>query len=199
VIPSIQIGPIFRKGFTIARLKENAPDSRNLLGMDILKDYGCRFYFDDNKVTIECDDENDNRDAYQPLIMDKKFHPYIDIQFGNASVKAVWDTGSSITVVDINFIKKYPEFFEAAGQSEGTDSAGSTHQTPVFIMKNATIGKNRFPSHRVAGVDLTIVNTKAEFPFSLIAGYSTICKANWLFDFPRKKWSILKMSGEIVG
>jgi len=31
--------------------------------------------------------------------------------------------------------------------------------------------------------------------FDLILGYSTLSKANWLFDFPRKKWAISKLLG----
>jgi hypothetical protein len=28
---------------------------------------------------------------------------------------------------------------------------------------------------------------------TMILGYSTLSQANWLFDFPRRKWGILEM------
>jgi len=52
-----------------------------------------------------------------------------------------------------------------------------------------------FPPHRVAGVDLSHVNSTIEVRMDMILGYGTLRKANWLFDFPRKRWAITKRLG----
>ncbi len=68
-------------------------------------------------------------------------------------------------------------------------------EAPMFIMSAAVIGDTLFPPHKVAGVDLSRVNSTIERPMDLILGYSTLSKANWLFDFPGKRWAISKRLG----
>ncbi|MBZ0289725.1 MAG: hypothetical protein K8I30_19030, partial [Anaerolineae bacterium] len=97
-----------------------------------------------------------------------------------------------ITVVDMAFVQKHPDYFQESGQSSGTDSAGTTVQTPMFIMAETTIGTQRFTPHKVAGVDLSPVNATLDRPMNLILGYSTLRQANWIFDFPGKRWAISK-------
>jgi hypothetical protein len=118
------------------------------------------------------------------------------VRFGEQKANVTWDTGASITVVDLNFVQRHPEFFQIAGRSLGTDSTGAAMETPMFMMSGATIGGKVFPPHKVAGVDLSHVNAAIERPMNMILGYNTICKANWIFDFPGKRWVISKWLGE---
>jgi hypothetical protein len=39
------------------------------------------------------------------------------------------------------------------------------------------------------------VNDSIEVPMDLILGYTTLSQANWLFDFPDKRWTISKHWG----
>jgi|GEM_PF-1009577 len=192
-VPSIEIGPISKINFTLNRTAETDPDLRNLIGMDILKDFCCHFFFDTNRVLVDTNAEAEAGDNFQELFLDSKFHPYVEVEFGAAKANAVWDTGAGITVVDLNFIKKYPTYFQQVGNSTGTDSSGFKMETSMFIMAATTIGNNIFPTHKVAGVDLSQVNSTIELPMDLILGYSTLSKANWLFDFPGKRWTISRL------
>jgi gag-polyprotein putative aspartyl protease len=191
-VPSIEVGPISKRNFRLVRTAEKGTARSNLIGMDLLKDFCCHFFFDENRVSVDANDESGGGYTFQELFLDKKFHPYVDVQFGTLKAKAVWDTGAGITIVDMNFIKTHPAFFQEAGQSTGTDSTGSKMETPMFIMAATIIGNIVFPPQKVAGVDLSHVNSTIEVPMELILGYSTLRKANWLFDFPRKKWAISK-------
>jgi hypothetical protein len=38
------------------------------------------------------------------------------------------------------------------------------------------------------------VNSKIEHPMTMILGYSTLYRADWVFDFPGRKWGILEMA-----
>lgn len=194
-VPSIKVGPISKNEFAVARMVAKGTEIRNLIGMDLLKDFCCHFFFNENRVSVDVIDALGTGYTFQELFFDSKFHPYIDIHFGTLRAKTVWDTGASITVADINFIKKHPAFFQEVGQSTGTDASGFKMETPMFIMSVTQIGDNAFPPHKVAGVDLSHVNSTIEVPMDLILGYSTLSKANWLFDFPRKKWAISKRLG----
>lgn len=191
-VPSIEIGPISRNRFTMARVAERQPARANLIGMDLLKDFCCHFYFDENRVSIDAKDDLEGTGDLQELVFDKKFHPYIEIRFGDVAAKAVWDTGSGMTIVDSGLIDRHPGLFQEQGRSAGTDSTGAQQETPMFVMSEASIGNHAFPPQRIAAVDLSSVNSTIEMPMDLILGYSTLRQANWWFDFPRRRWAISK-------
>ncbi len=191
-VPRIGFGPIGREHFTLVRKPQSHPDRRSLIGMDILKDYRLHFFFDANRVSVDEHEAAENSYPWQNLHLDQRFHPYVDVNFGTAQASAVWDTGASLTIVDTNFVQKNPACFQESGQSSGTDSSGATMETPMFVMAATTIGGIAFPPHKVAGVDLSQVNATLEVPMDLILGYSTLSRANWVFDFPRKQWAISK-------
>jgi hypothetical protein len=187
--PDIELGPIARRDFPMTRLADNTPHRRNLIGMDLLKDFRCHFLFDANRVEID----GDTFDAsYHDLALDSRFHPYVPLRFGAVAASAVWDTGAGITVADMGFIARHSSLFQAAGQSEGTDSTGTSVATLMFTMTGAVIGDLALPPLRVAGVDLAGVNATIETPMDVIIGYNLMRAANWLMDFPRRRWAITK-------
>lgn len=189
-VPMIELGPISKKDFTLARMKAHDPKITNLIGMDLLKDFCCHFFFDEKRVVVT--DEPEGGLLFQELMLGKKFHPYVALQFGTLKASAVWDTGAGITIADLNFIKKYPVFFQEAGASQGTDATGAKMETPLFIMASTIIGNHAFLPQKVAGVDLSHVTSTTEVPMDLILGYNTLRQANWVFDFPGKRWAISK-------
>ena len=194
-VPNIEVGPLVKHEFTLVRGAQQHAGPKNLIGMDFLKDFRCHFYFDDNRVSI--DEPVEEGIGWQDLFLDKRFHPYIPVQFGGVTASTVWDTGASVTVADSNFIEKHPALFREAeaGQSTGIDSTGAEVATPVFMMSEYVIDGHLFPPQRVAAVDLTQANATLEVPMDLILGYTAYSKANWVFDFPRRKWTISKWLG----
>ncbi len=195
VVPSIEVGPIVRHDFPLVRSPEHMPGTRSLLGMDILKDFGFHFLFSEGRVLIDPEDMICGMYGFQDLLLDTVFHPYVKVEVGAIEANAVWDTGAGITVVDLTFVQEHPEVFQAAGRTLGTDSTGAQAHTPMFIVDTATIGNRVFSPHRVAGVDLSQVNATIEIPMDFILGYSTLRKASWLFDFPRRRWAVTSMLG----
>lgn len=186
-IERLEIGPIVQQQFTVTRSKAG-PGTCSLIGMDILHSWCCDFRFDKNRLGITADSSDEAESM--PLFMDKGFHPYIDVAFGSAIGNAVWDSGASLTVVNLGFIEAHPNFFVSAGHAIGTDATGSQFETPMYRMSGATMGGHHFPPHRVAAVDLSHINARIERPMDLILGYMTLRKANWCFDFPRNRWKI---------
>lgn len=192
MVAHVELGPIFKKDLFVVRLSPKQRGARNLIGMDILKDYSLKFLFDENKVLVD-PTESDESIILHDLFLDKRNHPYIDIKIKQLTFKAVWDTGAGITVVDINFINQFPTFFQEMDKSMGTDASGTKMETPMFTMTSIQIGDHMFPSLKVAGVDLSILNSTIDVPMNLILGYNLLNKANWIFDFPRRKWAILDL------
>jgi hypothetical protein len=194
-VPSIRVGPISRRDFRMVRAASDFPGAKNLIGMDLLKEWCCHFFFDENRVSVTAKDGLRAGDAFQELLLDSRFHPYIDVQCGTTMGKAVWDTGSSLTIADMTLIESQPSCFQEVGESTGKDSTGAEMKTPMFIASGMSIANQVFPPHRVAGVDLSHVNSTIEIRMDMILGYNTLSKANWLFDFPSRRWAITKRLG----
>ncbi len=192
-VPSIQVGPIARQGFTLSRMAHSGPVNRNLIGMDLLKDFECHFLFDENRLLIGASGAVENDRNFQELFLDARAHPYVDVQFEAAIARAVWDTGAGLTIVDLGFVQRHPGLFSEAGVSLGTDSTGLSLETPMFILDAPMLGNIPFPAPKVACVDLGPVNASLEVPMDLILGYNVLSKANWRFDFPGKRWAITRM------
>ena len=102
----------------------------------------------------------------QTLILDDRFHPYVEVYCGEHKASAVWDTGAGITVVDIAFIADHPDLFQEAGASTGTDATGLQVETPMFMMAASMIGMTAFPACKVAGVDLSRLNASISIPWT---------------------------------
>ena len=51
-LPSFDLGPISKKDLTVARTAGSGPGVRNLVGMDVLKDFCCHFLFDENRLLV---------------------------------------------------------------------------------------------------------------------------------------------------
>lgn len=191
-VPHLALGPIARQDFSMVRMAANAPTRRNLMGMDFLHTHSFHFSFSQNWV--EVDPEMEAGQAPHDLLLGKKHHPYVEVRFGGQAARAVWDTGAGITVVDQGLVERLPDHFQADGVSVGTDSTGASMETPMYRMSGAVIGGLAFSPHRVAAVDLSPLKASTDTPMELILGYTTLSQADWLFDFPRRRWGITGMN-----
>lgn len=189
-IRDLKVGSLVKTAHTVARLTQNHPHARSLIGMDLLQDYSCHFLFSQNRVAFA----PAPADRLNDLFLDAKMHPYVPVSCAGSTVQTVWDTGASLTCVDAGFIASHPDAFEPAGQSGGTDASGNSIETPLYWMRGFSCGGHAFSVHKVVGIDLSFVNSKIEHPMTMILGYSTLHQADWTFDFPGRKWGILAES-----
>lgn len=193
-VPSVEMGPIIRKDFVLHRFQSRAEARPGVIGLDILSDYSWQFSFERSRALINPLVETD-RVALNSLTLDSNAHPYLSVRLGDQELHAVWDSGAGVTVVDLAVIKRLPSQFAEVESSVGRDSAGATMETRMFRMQGAMLGGSEFPPHRVAGVDMTAVNSGLAIPMDLVLGYTTIRLADWLIDFPGKTWALLRPPG----
>jgi hypothetical protein len=191
-VSSISAGPISRKDLTISRAPEGGTD-RNLLGMDILRDYRLSFDFDKNQLSIGADSSTDAELEYNEILMDRGLIPYVQVEADGRRGNAVWDSGAGITLVDRSFVQKNPELFVPIGNEIGTDSTNTQRETPIFMMKALKVAARIFHTVKVAAVELRPHDSHVEIPMDFVLGYSVLRQANWVFDFPKRKWTIRKM------
>lgn len=193
-VSKIDVGPLSELNVRVARAPTNADGRRNLLGMNFLKNYSLHFLFAENKVEIIKNEQSAKITGLQDLFMGERFHPYVDILWTESiCAKGVWDTGAGMTCFDSKFVKKHPELFLRIGTSVGQDSSGAKAETPVYMMKGFNLGGFHFPDSKVVVIDLSVPNSTIKTPMDFILGFNILIKANWILDFPNKKWKITKM------
>jgi hypothetical protein len=163
-----------------------------LLGMDVLGRHRCHFRLDAAILDVDPPPgtELDNTELDNELLIDRRGHVLIEVRWPGASARAVWDTGSGPTLVNRDFWLAHPELFEQIGLIEGTDAGGERAQTPLLLMAESIIGQRTFGRHKAVAVDLSPANSTAEYPPDLILGYPTLRQADWLFDFPARRWTL---------
>ncbi|MGH3184116.1 MAG: hypothetical protein ACRDOH_18690 [Streptosporangiaceae bacterium] len=128
--------------------------------------------------------------ASRELLMSRRGHAYVEVHWRGVSGNACWDTGSGATIVNRDFWLGHPEVFEQIGMSAGTDGRGERAETPLLLMAESAIGQRTFGPHQAVAVDLSRVNSTLQYPMDLILGYPTIRQADWLFDFPTRRWTL---------
>lgn len=159
-----------------------ADEGRDLLGQDVLSQFRCEYRFADSLVRIN----GIMPDQTYPIFLDRGNHIYLELIWPNVTANAVLDTGASLSVVDAAFANAHPDLFIDDGNSSGTDSAGTTNDTPMVQMEGPNILGQTFTSTLAAIVDLGPVNQTIERRMDLIIGWPILRQANWAIDHPQR-------------
>ncbi len=191
-IQEVEFGPILKHNVLFSRFNGHKID-KNLLGMDVLKGSSILLSYEKGELIFN---ERPSGLALEAIFPDPRGNqPYISIKCQGQELKALWDTGAGITIVDINFIKKNPDIFELIGESVGTDSTGNKVVTPNYKIKSLEINGHQFNAHEIAAIDKSHINSKSGNPVLITLGFSTIKQADWFFDFNENKWAVARFHG----
>lgn len=193
IVPQIDLGPISQNDFEISLMIDDSGSFTNILGMNLLINHKCSFLIDQSKVIVDLTLIEEENIHFNQIKFEHSI-PFIEVKFEGAKLNSLWDTGTSMSVVSESIFIKYPNKFRKIDvQSIASDMYGVKKEIPLYYMESIEIGGQLFPEQMVAVMDLSHFNEYMEQPIDLILGYNTICKANWIFDFPNNKWAILKM------
>jgi gag-polyprotein putative aspartyl protease len=176
-------------GLAVPRLdvvRVDSPGQQHLLGMDVLRDHCCEFRFDAELLVV--DGPVAGRTSLD-LQLDDRGHVCVQLSWGAVAAVGCWDSGAGITVVNRAFYRLHPQLFTGAGRSTGTDSTGAQFSTSTCTLAGPRIGGVELGSSKVAVIDMSPMNRDLEFPLDLIIGYPLLHQANWLFDFPVRRWA----------
>lgn len=188
-VTDLVIGPLRAATLEVARVPGGRPAPGNVLGMDVLGRYACHFRLGAGVLEVVA---GPCARADQELLIGPRGHPYVGVHWPGVTARACWDTGAGATLVNRDFWRAHPELFEPAGTSTGTDSTGAQAETPLLQMAGPVIGHRAFTGHSAVAVDLSGVNAGLAYPMDLILGYPTLRQADWLFDFPAKRWALTR-------
>jgi gag-polyprotein putative aspartyl protease len=183
-ITDLAVGSLRLAALDVRRSERGAG---GVLGMDVLGQHRCHFRLDAAILNV---DSSPGAELENELLMDRRRHAFIEVHWPGASGRALWDTGSGPTIVNRDFWLRHPGLFEQIGVSAGTDASGERAETPLLLMAESVIGQRTFGRHKAVAVDLSGVNSTADYPTDLILGYPTLRQADWLFDFPARRWTL---------
>jgi hypothetical protein len=115
----------------------------------------------------------------------------VPMGFGATRVRAIWDTGASITAVHEPFVQAHPDDFKATGDSmKGTDGFGHEILVHLFRARKISVGGRSFSNVKVVALDLSMLGKSVEFDPQAVIGFNLIRRTDWYFDPPRRIWSI---------
>ena len=190
ILPELNFNGLVKTDFHLTRAAPGDPEAPNLLGMDFLRDYCCRFNFSAGELILE--DEPLSDSPNRELTLDKCAHPFIKVNLEGNDAIAAWDTGAGLTIAGLGFLRAHARLFQETGRIEAEDSGGATRGVRMFRMVPFHIAGAVIPEQLIVGLDLAPLNARSEFAVDMIIGYNTICRAAWVFDFPRRKWAIIQ-------
>lgn len=155
-----------------------AGEGRDLIGQDVLSAFRCEYRFADGLLRLDGAMPTET----SPIFLDRGAHIYLDLVWPDVTASAVFDSGASVSVVDAGFAEAHPHLFVGQGVSQGTDSTGSTFDTPMLAMSGPRILGRAFSSTTTAVIDLDLVNRSLQRRMDLIIGWPILRQANWAID-----------------
>jgi hypothetical protein len=186
-IRSLSIGDLDSVDVLVDLQPENWPHPP-LLGTHMFEPYACAFRFSDGCIDVGVDDHGDGApwgDSWTPAV---------ELCWDETLVRAVWDTGAGITIVDRTWAQEHPEAVTVSDiQDHGTDSTGRAVAGQRGTLTSFTIHGTRFAGDQPCGiVDLSPFNAHMlRGPINMLLGLPQICQVDWLLDFPQRKIAIL--------
>jgi hypothetical protein len=166
---------------TVSRLRTGGDGARSLLGLDVLGEHALLLH--GPAATLHTTVAG-RLAADLTLERGTRGHCYLPVTLpGGRVVRALWDTGADVTVVDREVVTSHPELFTARGSASGTDASGTTAITDVGRMEAYRIRDVPFAGHLVAVADLPE-------PFEMVLGYPTLRQAIWSMDLPKGRWAV---------
>jgi predicted aspartyl protease len=111
-VPELAVGPLHARDIEVARVAPEQRAAHDLLGMDVLAGACCRFDLAHRRLRIEA---SPNPDATLSLVVGRRGHCYVELDWTGAHAQACFDTGAGLTIVDQAFIEEHPRLFEVAG------------------------------------------------------------------------------------
>ena len=188
VVPRLRLGDLLIEDVAATRSVAGSPLSP-LLGMTALRRFRCEFRFSAHQLELDGRRSPDTG-GWLELRSHVGAQPMVPVDFDTVDVLACWDTGAGLSAVDVDFAHSHPHLFEPVRATHGVDSSGVEMPSELCWMAPFRVGGIAIEPSACAIVDLGPLNAALEQPMSFVLGMPAIVQADWIFDFPHRRWSV---------
>ncbi|MFD7159407.1 aspartyl protease family protein [Kribbella sp. NPDC059898] len=181
----LSAGPI-RQTDMVVDIQDAERPHPPLLGRDVFQHHRCDFQFSNGGVEI--DPVDDPVDLATWGTWGSSDAPGVELRWGDTAVRAVWDTGAGITIVDRTWAERHPEAITILqAEDHGTDVTGASVTGVRGQMASYAVGDLGFPEQQCGVVDLSDLNAQLTQPINMLLGLPQIELADWYLDFPERR------------
>lgn len=189
----IQIGTLSFGGFTLGdvdALLADTPFGHGVIGLDAIARLGAATF----------DYRRDELRRAGPVEADLCPLPFrisarlitVPVRLaGRQSALAGWDTGASLTVADLGFVRAHPELFDyVRPMAAGTDATTKGVPVSLYRTKSLSICGRTLRNVAVAAIDMSGPKAAVpDFP-DITLGSNVMSGLSWAFDFTSGRWSV---------
>ena len=159
----------------------------NLLGMDVLASQCIEIDYVNKYIKLN---SGNDYSRYEEIITSNSLIPKIIIDINNVRVKAVLDTGSSITLIHYKSIANVKDVFTVQNDESGIDVTGAEIIGKACVLKRIGILGNVVNDHKAICLDLSNIQMAEGPQVDCIIGSDIISRARWIFDFPNRRYAL---------
>lgn len=184
----VQVGDWIHGTSIIGRTEDDALPSPCLLGNDFFLDREFSFDFDKKKVT----DESSFSGTTFPI---QKYRGDIGGHFGfkieiqGEEIPTLFDTGTTDTVFDIQFVEAHPENFEFVREIDVQEGSNQTIKAGVYNMKSVKMGSIEQTNIKVYVLSLKYLQSKIP-GIQAVLGLSQMINHKWYINNKKSVWGI---------
>lgn len=190
-IGRFSMGDFSRSPYKVYRTSGPVVESGGLIGSDAFMGQCVFFDFKGNSLQI-CKSIPAGLKKYS-LKYFKKTWPVVEVALRDKGSLAVWDTGASVTLVDEEFVEKFPGLFSPVAESDQIrDGAGKTITTKAYRVLDLNIGGVGFLGEYVIATDFTNLRSQVDSNVRFVLGYQILKSHNWYIDYQKEKWAIVR-------
>ncbi len=187
-IAEVRTGRTVWRNVELGRLNRT-PGVQNTLGIDVLARAPFSLHFQ-QRVALELE-------AAMPAEVSQRLevssHGVFTVAavFGQEPVRALFDTGSSLSAIDTEFAARHPgDFPESRHVLAGTDGVGEAVTVRMHRARRVRVGSRQIRNLPVVATSLKTLREGVHPDVQAVIGLNLMRKADWFFDLPNRRWGM---------
>jgi hypothetical protein len=187
-LPGLKLGDFITEPLRALRCADSKPG--NTVGINVFSEHS--FAFSAREEKIELETQFPEGVKLSTLTQLPQGHLLLTVSLGTEALEAMWDTGNSVTAVDLAYIQSHRQNFTFVRDLRGgSDAMGNPVSVRLYKMKGLRISDVEIPETYVLSLALPAHLKEYAGPnFNMLLGANIIAKVKWYFDLKRDLWAL---------